>query len=473
MLGEFCRDCSRNSPVRPEFGMRPGPILPALVAGATIDTVEARHNPGFEQQGYGRLRATPRGSVLEIQGWVIGKGRSPVSVEISNRERQKISVAGIGEERPDIAEAFPDHPSAKKSGFKFVLAVDGCGMSLMRLTVQFDEGDAAELGSIAVSVGKEGGSDEQIGSQEVTWEDRSAAIRDSEKVLFGRDGWLYLQRDANDVIGQHTGRVRFDKEQLTRWHAVLKWRKEVCARYDAAWTCLVAPDKESVYPEHLPRSIQPVPRRPIDDFLAVAARAEAPVTYGRDVLLPHKHEGDLYARTDTHWNHLGAYFIYHWLCQDLMRRGVPLVLVEDDSLQWSEDVVAGDLGSKVEPEAIKGPIIRIRVHPERGRLGFDNGISNHGRVMRFEREGEPGLSCVLFGESFADYLLVFLKETFQKLVFVHTNLLVEEVIAAERPDVVLSLPLERFLIRVPDDRNALEQLQKSARRKGGSLPWRQ
>jgi hypothetical protein len=147
--------------------------------------------------------------------------------------------------------------------------------------------------------------------------------------------------------------------------------------------------------------------------------------------------------------------------------------VEDDALQWSEHMVAGDLGGKVEPEEIKGPTIRIRVEPERGRPKFDNGITNHARVMKFEREGEPGLSCVLFGESFADYLLVFLKETFQRLVFVHTNLLVEEVIAAERPDVVLSLPLERFLIRVPDDRNALKQLEGVARRKGGSLPWRQ
>ena len=247
----------------------------------------------------------------------------------------------------------------------------------------------------------------------------------------------------------------------------------MCARHGAVWTCLVAPDKESVYPEHLPSSIELASRRPIDDFLDVAARAEAPVTYGRDVLLPHKHEGDLYARTDTHWNHLGAYFIYHWLCHDLMRRGVPLDPVEDGALQWSEDVVPGDLGGKVEPEPIKGPMIQIRVHPERGRLKVENGITNHARVMKFEREGRPGPSCVLFGESFADYLLVFLKETFQKLVFVHTNLLPEEVIAAERPDVVLSLPLERFLIRVPDDRNALAQLWKVAVRKGGEMPWRQ
>ncbi|MFL5832847.1 MAG: alginate O-acetyltransferase AlgX-related protein [Solirubrobacterales bacterium] len=441
------------------------------MAGVTIDSVEARQTCDFMQHGHGRLRATPRGSVLEIQGWVLGKGRRPVAVEVVEGERQKLAEAKFGEERPDIAEAFPDHPSARKSGFKLILAADGSGFSLIRLRVRFEDGGAAEFGSIALSVGDGSGTNRQAGSQGITWENRQAAVRDSEKVLFGRDGWLYLQRDANDVVGQHTGRVRFEKDQLVRWHEVLKRRKEVCERHGALWTCLVAPDKESVYPEHLPEAVKPASRRPIDDFLDVAARAGAPVTYGRDVLLPQKHEGDLYARTDTHWNHLGAYFVYHWLCRDLMQRGVALEPVEDGALQWSEDVVEGDLGSKVEPEALKGPIIRIRVHPERGRLTFQNGITNHARVMTFEREGKPGPSCVLFGESFADYLLVFLKETFQKLTFVHTSLLVEEVLVAERPDVVLSLPLERFLIRVPDDRNALEQLQAVAGRKGGSLPW--
>jgi alginate O-acetyltransferase complex protein AlgJ len=442
------------------------------VVGETIDSVEVLHASDFEQQGHGRLRATPRGSALEIQGWAIGKSRRPTSVELDDGERQEIAVVEFGEERPDIAKAFPGNPMALKSGFRLVLTADGSGSALLRLRVRFDDGGAAELASIALSIGEDGGG-RTSSSRGVTWEHRVPATRDSEKVLFGRDGWLYLQRDANDVIGQHTGKVRFDEDQLGRWHEVLRRRKEVCARHGAVWTCLVAPDKESVYPEHLPSSIKIAPRRPIDDFLDVAARAEAPVTYGRDVLLPHKHEGDLYARTDTHWNHLGAYFIYHWLCQDLMRRGVPLQPVEDGALQWSEDVVPGDLGGKVEPEPIEGPMIRIRVDPERGRLKFENGITNHGRVMMFEREGEPGPSCVLFGESFADYLLVFLKETFQRLVFVHTNFLVEEVLAAERPDVVLSLPLERFLVRVPDDRNALGQLREVAARKGGEMPWRE
>ena len=91
--------------------------------------------------------------------------------------------------------------------------------------------------------------------------------------------------------------------------------------------------------------------------------------------------------------------------------------------------------------------------------------------MVFERDGE-GPTCVLFGESFAHYLLVFLKETFQAAASSSTRAPSSaEVIERERPDVVFSLPLERFLIRLPSDVNAYEELRATALRKGGKLPW--
>jgi hypothetical protein len=48
---------------------------------------------------------------------------------------------------------------------------------------------------------------------------------------------------------------------------------------------------------------------------------------------------------------------------------------------------------------------------------------------------------------------------------------VTETLEQERPDVILSLPTERFLIRVPDDANALAELRATTLRKGGELPW--
>ena len=72
---------------------------------------------------------------------------------------------------------------------------------------------------------------------------------------------------------------------------------------------------------------------------------------------------------------------------------------------------------------------------------------------------------MVFGESFANQMLVFLKESFRRLVFAHTSMVDRDLIAAERPDAVLSIPLERFLLRVPSDRDAHAELERIVARK--------
>ena len=41
-----------------------------------------------------------------------------------------------------------------------------------------------------------------------------AEARERNKVIAGKRGWLFLDNDANDVIGQHTGRVKLSDQQL-------------------------------------------------------------------------------------------------------------------------------------------------------------------------------------------------------------------------------------------------------------------
>jgi alginate O-acetyltransferase complex protein AlgJ len=429
-----------------------------------------RYASDFLQIGRGRLRVTPRDRDLAIQGWAIGHDSAAVAVELADECDRPIGQAAIGESRPDVAQAFPSNSQAGSSGFRLALSAEGAGESEVRVLVKFSDGSASLLGSVRTVISPQSASAGRSTDAVVKWSEK-AFRRESEKVLFGRDGWLYLRRDTNDVLGQQTGRVRLGDERLKAWRGVLEERMAMAERCGALWSCLVAPDKESVYPENLPVTVKQAKRRPIHEFLDVAEAVGAPVSYAREGLIDQKREAELFSRTDTHWNYRGAYLAYRMLCRNLIDRGVAVEVVEESSIRWSQGTIEGDLGSKVEPEPLTGPTIRAKLERERGRLTFDNAVQNHGRVMSFEREGSPGLTCVLFGESFAHYLLVFLKETFSRLVFVHTNMLIEEVLQQERADVAISLPLERFLLRVPDDGDGLAQLQAIVLRKGGSLPW--
>ena len=71
--------------------------------------------------------------------------------------------------------------------------------------------------------------------------------------------------------------------------------------------------------------------------------------------------------------------------------------------------------------------------------------------------------AAVFGESFTVHLLTFLKESFRRLVFVHTSTMPREILERERPKVVLSCPTERFMVRVPSDSSAMTQIAEEIR----------
>lgn len=282
------------------------------------------------------------------------------------------------------------------------------------------------------------------------------------KVLVGRDGWLFLQNDANDVIGQHTGRVRLSAAQREGWSALIQARMKLAAELGATWLCLITPDKEAVYSELLPAGVVPADRRPVDDILEIAAEHGAPVVYPLRQLRRAKGESELplYSPTSTHWTHVGAFVAYQVTCRRLRRAGVDVPILPPERVEWRRFKAPDDLGEKL-ASPLAGEGVKARIRDQRARVVFDNHVLNHGRAMVFERDDGVGPSAVVFGRSFTNYLLVFLKESFRRMVFVHTSTMPREILAAERPDVVLTYPTERFMVQVPTDASAMAQITET------------
>jgi hypothetical protein len=433
----------------------------------SIEISDVSRSSGIDAQGIGQFTAFIEGMTLTIRGWVVGRERLASRVEILDPEGRVVAQSPIALERLDILEKFGDLPGALRSGFSMRLEPQSSGTHELALRVVFDEGPTAALGTVRTRVTLDSPSSNASPSPWAPSGDTS----ERHKVLIGRDRWLFLRGDSNDTIGQLTGRVKLsadDKETLAR---VLAERATVVAEAGAVWLNAIVPDKETLYAEHLPDGLEPVERRPVHDFLEIAARSNAPTMYLLDELEAAKPCGDLYMRTDTHWNHRGAYVAYRAICRELSALGVRLDQVDRSSIEWWEESHHGDLGNKLYPETIESTDVRMQIKPSQGRQVYNNQIHNHGRVLVYEQDRKDRPTCLLFGQSFALGLLPFLRESFSRLVFVHTDMLIGELLVLEKPDVVLTLPIERFLIRVPDDTEAFATLHATARSKKGSLPW--
>jgi hypothetical protein len=447
---------------------------------STVNVLEVSKSEDIGRIARGAIRAFFDHRGLVVQGWAAGHSSRAQEIEVVDDEAGAISRAPIDMARPDVAEAIGDSQAADSAGFRVVLEAHGSGVRSMTIRVLLADGSSDSLGHMRLKVAAPGVPlrerlrlrERSNGRTEgVTWSVRSTS-GENEKVLRGNDGWLFLRGDSNDVIGQHTGRITLTRGSRRSWSRIIKQRCSLAKHLDVVWLCVVIPDKESVYPEYLPPEVKSSVERPVHQILDTAKRLNAPIIYSLSDLEQAKGAGELYPKTDTHWNHRGAYVVYQRICKELVKRGIEVSALDEEVIEWSDERTPGDLGGKIHPEPIESSTTRAKLLKPNGRLKFENGIRNRGQVWIFERDDlVDGPTCVVFGESFVGSLFVFLKETFRRVVVVHTSMFVREIVEAEAPDVVLSIPLERFMVRAPDDGEAFLKLASIAREKGGQLPW--
>ncbi|MDY2847624.1 MAG: hypothetical protein SOU50_05320 [Oscillospiraceae bacterium] len=124
----------------------------------------------------------------------------------------------------------------------------------------------------------------------------------SDEVIKGKNGF-YFYKDEIDV---YTGAVSLSDREVHSAARYLYLIDEYCRSHDIQFLFAPVPDKAQVYPEYLPGYVHGSEEKDLDKLFA--ALDEADVSYCRlsDVLCEDIPEYDLYLKTDTHWNGLGA-----------------------------------------------------------------------------------------------------------------------------------------------------------------------
>ena len=133
---------------------------------------------------------------------------------------------------------------------------------------------------------------------------------DPERVLIGRNGWLYLAN--RDMLLMHRNLIRFrGKEGLTvesLSSQISKFQKW-CAQHGTTLLLVLLPRKQDIYPEFLPRwaSIKSSSLSSVEEMLESLKKYHVNFIDLRPVLLEDKEKGELYFPLDMHWNSLGAF----------------------------------------------------------------------------------------------------------------------------------------------------------------------
>lgn len=273
--------------------------------------------------------------------------------------------------------------------------------------------------------------------------------------VVGKDDWTYLGHDQQ--LASSRGVPTLGEAQLAEWKRVLEERRDIAARHGAAFLAFFGPDKSTIYPEYLPGWLRRETQRSNLDLLQdyMALHSSVPLIDLRPALIEGKKGGLTYLRSNSHWNNFGAYVAYQALAaeiQGLLPGYRPIS--QQELIFETRPRIATDLDAEIDIAYYKSaPIEDAR--PRRWRAKKIGDVIDGANftqpvglsVIEHEDKTLPTLVC--FHDSFGWGLAPFLSNTFSRVVYVRYPNYSEEVIAHEKPDLVIWMRVERVLAPVP------------------------
>jgi alginate O-acetyltransferase complex protein AlgJ len=272
-------------------------------------------------------------------------------------------------------------------------------------------------------------------------------------VLMGQNGWLFLRPDGDTNFIATRGLNPLTDVQLDAWQAVLEKRRAWLAAQGIPYLLVIPPDKPTIYPEYLPPQYAPLrPISRLDQLLDRLHESHSPIDFVdvRPALLAAKSSGQLYYRTDTHWNDWGAFIAYQQIIaavQNLLPQWHIVPQSREDFTPgklapWPGDLARMmDMPDKFQDSAI--PLLRKKPYPIPDSLSIRNSvvtIDNH----------DPKLPrIVLYRDSFAIALVPMLGPNFGRIVYAFHYTIDPDLISREKPDLVIDEFLERNLFLDP------------------------
>jgi len=279
-------------------------------------------------------------------------------------------------------------------------------------------------------------------------------------VMLGRDGWLYLASDA--AISSYRATQPFTPGQLEGYRQIIEARRDWLAERGIPYILIVAPNKDTIYPEFVPPAYNKVNQRSRLDQLVefMRARSTVEVIDIRDDLRQAKRVEPVFDVTDSHWNAVGGYIAYARIMQAI-HASLPQAQATPRS-EFRATVERGPGGDLARMLGIADrlPEVRLKLVPQDGwhfhntNEPFPLSRGDHPELtMATERAGAKLPRAVLFRDSFAAQLIPFLAEDFERILCIWNSAFERAIIEAERPNVVIQEIVERLLERaLPADR---------------------
>ena len=289
-------------------------------------------------------------------------------------------------------------------------------------------------------------------------------IADPDKVLKGKEGWLYLGRYAQ--IDEARGLNPVAEADVAAWVAKLDAIRQWQEARGASFLVVLVPDHYRVFPEYLPDWFVASESRRKEQLLQGLAPTGMAVLDLSEALRAAKETSPhpIWLKTDTHWNGVGAYYGYRAILKRLQPTFPDLAPMDPAALTLAEAPPAingywhntGNLAAQLGvrdlvPETWLG---LLPPSPRAVPADFPPPTRHAAGVNVPWATEIPGADlprALVIGGSFRWALAPLLSEHFQRVLYTDFRYCFFDpaLAAAEAPDVILFVMTEQQLLSFP------------------------
>lgn len=266
-----------------------------------------------------------------------------------------------------------------------------------------------------------------------------------DKVVIGEDGWLFLGEYFGDIIKESKGIKTLNEEERKLMVDNVVRSKEFLKGKGIDYFLTIAPNKHSVYGEHLP--IAKVGPNILETFTKDIGKKVNFIDLKKDY---DKNGPDiLFDKTNTHFNGIGAFEASNTLIEE-MRKKYPDIpsLIREDYTKSLYNPKTDELTRMLRVENKLDKITFMNTSGKRANTGPkqlpvpDRFPMKNFYEKRYVNEGKP-YKVLMFGDSFMGQMVPFLKTQFGEVTFVGENMLNSEAVMIDKPDIVIQEIVER------------------------------
>ena len=295
------------------------------------------------------------------------------------------------------------------------------------------------------------------------WLQKSAI---SDEVVRGKNGWLF----HSNGIDLYRGKSQFSEAELQSIEKELVFRKEFVEEKGGKYYLVVVPQKQSIYPENLPKHIRKINEKTstenLIDFLhkntdlSIINLVDSLKLKKETALFP------LFYKTDHHWNSYGSILGIQSILKQLQKEFPNVDTLESSDYEFELQSIKGRVTAKMlklEDQLMdENPLIHYK-----GTIQIDT-IPNGYHVpenfpykeefvikMRSSKSNAPKMMMVR--ESFAVQLIPEFSKFFSENVYVFDSWnhgLNPQIVEKESPDIFIQMIYEKLLVELLNNQSS-------------------